>query len=89
MIRGDLASLCNRFGSRCLAGENRFWPYRHNGSAIWSLGKATAFALPRSTIAEGDSRAVLYGNITTVYWKAGHPARGGQQQGTQRGCGGE
>ena len=72
-----------------LAAVDRFWRYRHKGSAIWSLGKATALTLSRSTIAEGDSRAVLYGDITTINRQAGHPARGGQQQGTQRGCGGE
>jgi hypothetical protein len=32
MIRGDLESLCNRFGSQYLAGENRFWRYRQKGS---------------------------------------------------------
>ena len=72
-----------------LTSVDRFWRYRRKGSAIWSLGKATAFALSRPTIGEGDTRAVLYGDITTINRQAGHPARGGQQQGTQSGCGGE
>jgi len=38
-----------------LSGVDRFRRYRQKGSAIWSLGKANAFALSRSTIAEGGA----------------------------------
>ena len=50
MLRGDLASLSNRFGSQCLPGENRFRRYRRKGSAIWSLGKARGNELGRTEI---------------------------------------
>jgi len=50
MIQDNLASPCNRFGSRCLGGENRFWRYRRKGSAIWSLRKARGNELGRTAI---------------------------------------